>query len=193
MLRLDNDQPDLWDSILPEHMRKFSDELTFVDEQLQDERFMQPFIQRFSTKISRPTVPIATYLRLMYLKSRYQMGYELLVKEVNDSIQWRRFCKIPFTEKVPDSTTLIKLTQKYGPEVIKELNATLLQKLKERKVIRGKKLRMDTTVVESDIHYPTDASLLSDGVKAITRIVTKIKKAGIATRTKQNLLTGLLK
>jgi len=184
MLRLDNDQPDLWDSILPEHMRKFSDELTFVDEQLQDERFMQPFIQRFSTKIGRPTVPIATYLRLMYLKSRYQMGYELLVKEVNDSIQWRRFCKIPFTEKVPDSTTLIKLTQKYGPEVIKELNATLLQKLKERKVIRGKKLRMDTTVVESDIHYPTDASLLSDGVKAITRIVTKIKKAGIATRTK---------
>ena len=43
---------------------------------------------------------------------------------------------------------------------------------------------MDTTVVESDIHYPTDASLLSDGVKAITRIVAKIKKAGIATRTK---------
>lgn len=129
------------------------------------------FIERFYTKIGRPTVPVETYLRLMYLKFRYQLGYEVLVEEVKDSIQWRRFCRISLGNKVPHSTALIKLTKRYGPEIIDNLSATLIAKARDQKVIRGRKLRIDTTAVEADIHYPTDASLLSDGVKVITRTV----------------------
>jgi IS5 family transposase len=120
----------------------------------------------------------------MYLKFRYQLGYETLVAEVNDSISWRRFCRFSIDEKMPHPTTLIKSTKKYGPEITDELNQLLLEKAKEEKRLRGKKMRVDTTVTEANIHYPTDAGLLQDGIKIITQTVTKIKETGAAVRTK---------
>ena len=179
MLRLDNDsqeQPSLWESVLPPELFQMNEELTQVDRLLSDERFLTPFQQKFGTGMGRPTTAVATYLRMMYLKYRYQLGYEVLVKEVKDSFAWRRFCHLSLDESVPDDTTLIKLTHKYGEETVKTLNETLVLKLKESKVVRGKKLRIDTTVVEADIHYPTDTGLLNDGIRVITRTVTRLKK-----------------
>jgi IS5 family transposase len=180
MLRLDNnsqEQPSFWESVLPLELFQMNEELTEVDKLLNDDRFFAPFRERFGTTMGRPTTAIATYLRLMYLKYRYQLGYEVLVKEVKDSFAWRRFCHLSLDERVPDSTTLIKLTHKYGEETVKALNAALVLKLKEAKVVRGRKLRLDTTVVESDIHYPTDTGLLNDGIRVVSRIVGKLKKA----------------
>ena len=151
-----------------------------MDELLDDDRLFAPFRERFGTRIGRPTTAVTTYLRMMYLKRRYQLGYEVLVKEVKDSIMWRRFCHLSLSDCVPDSTTLIKLTHKYGEDTVRALNEALVLKLKEGKVVRGKKLRIDTTVVESDIHYPTDIGLLSDGIRVITRTILKIKKVGLA-------------
>jgi IS5 family transposase len=187
MLRLDNnsqEQPSLWETVLPPELFQMNEELTQVDKLLKDERFLAPFQQRFGTGIGRPTTAVATYLRMMYLKYRYQLGYEILVKEVKDSFAWRRFCHLALDERVPDSTTLIKLTHKYGEETVKTLNEALVLKLKESKVVRGKKLRIDTTVVESDIHYPTDTGLLNDGIRVVTRVVTRLKKLvpGIGSR-----------
>jgi IS5 family transposase len=161
-----------------------NEELTKVDKLLDDDCFFAPFRQRFGTTMGRPTTAVATYLRMMYLKQRYQLGYEVLVKEVSDSLAWRRFCHLDLGDRVPDSTTLIKLTHKYGADTVHSLNDALVLKLKEGKVIRGKKLRIDTTVVESDIHHPTDTGLLNDGVRVITRLVSKLKKAvpGIGRR-----------
>jgi transposase, IS5 family len=179
MLRIDNEnqkQPSLWESVLPPEFFQMNEELTLIDKLLDDERFLVPFREKFGIKIGRPTTAVATYLRMMYLKYRYQMGYEVLVKEVSDSFAWRRFCHLSLEEKVPESSTLIKLTHKYGEETVKALNETLVLKLKEGKVIRGKKLRIDTTVVESDIHYPTDTGLLNDGIKVVTRVVERLKK-----------------
>jgi len=178
MLRLDNDskeQPSLWESVLPPELFQMNEELTKVDKLLDDERFLAPFQRKFSTGMGRPTTAVATYLRMMYLKYRYQLGYEVLVKEVKDSFSWRHFCHLSLDESVPESTTLIKLTHKYGEETIKALNEALVLKLKQSKVVRGKKLRIDTTVVESDIHYPTDTGLLNDGIRVITRVVTRLK------------------
>jgi IS5 family transposase len=155
-----------------------SEELSQVDKLLDDERFFAAFRKRFYTRMGRPTIPIATYVRMMYLKHRYEIGYETLVKEVKDSFTWRCFCHLSLEDRVPDDTTLIKLTHKYGEDTLRSLNDTLVLKLKERKIIRGRKLRMDTTVVESDIHYPTDMGLLADGVRVITRTVVKLKKVG---------------
>ena len=115
---------------------------------------------------------------MMYLKRRYELGYETLVKEVKDSFTWRCFCHLSLEDRVPDDTTLIKLTHKYGEDTLRALNDALVLKLKEEKVIRGRKLRMDTMVAESDIHYPTDTGLLADGVRVITRTVVKLKKLG---------------
>lgn len=143
---------------------------------MDDERFLQPFLERFHTKKGRPTVPVETYLRLMYLKFRYELGYETLVREVSDSLHWRRFCRIHLDQKVPDATTLIKARKRFGEETIHQLNQVLVQKLKEEKILKHRKLRTDTTVMEADIHHPTDAGLLQDGGKAITRIVRKIQQ-----------------
>jgi IS5 family transposase len=176
MLRLDNEQPSLWESVLPPELFEMSEELTKVDRILDDERFFTPFRQRFYTRVGRPTTPVATYVRLMYLKRRYKLGYESLVKEVSDSFTWRRFCHLSLEDRVPDDTTLIKLTKKYGEGALRDLNDALVLKLKEERVLRGRKFRTDTTVVEANIHYPTDTGLLADGVRVITRTVVKLKK-----------------
>ena len=101
MLQLKPETPDLWDSILPVELRTLPEELARVDILLQDERLMEPFVRRFNQTQGRPSLPISTYLRLMYLKFRYKLGYETLVEEVSDSIAWRRFCGIGYQQRVP--------------------------------------------------------------------------------------------
>ncbi len=177
MLRLDNDRPSLWESVLPPGLFEMSEELAKIDKILSDERFFAPFVEKFHTRVGRPTTPVATYLRMMWLKRRYRLSYETLVKEVSDSFMWRRFCHLSLEDRVPDDKTLIKLTTKYGKETLEELNDALVLKLKEAKVIRGRKFRTDTTVTEANIHYPTDSGLLADGIRVITRTVAKLRKA----------------
>ena len=90
MLRLRDGQSTLWEELLPAEAGLLSDELATIDTLLDDQRFLQPFVQRFACPIGRPTIPMETYLRLMYLKHRYGLGYETLVKEVADSLSWPR-------------------------------------------------------------------------------------------------------
>src|SRR5437870_9600342 len=75
---------------------------------------MAPFRSRLTATTGRPTIPVETYLRLMYLKHRYGLGYETLCKEVADSFTWRRFCRIALAGRVPDPSTLMKLTKRLG-------------------------------------------------------------------------------
>jgi len=117
------------------------------------------------------------------LKHRYQLGYESLCKEVGDSISWRRFCRIPLDRPVPHPTTLSKLVGRAGPGVIEQLNAALLGKLAADKLLRARKLRIDTTVVEADIDYPTDADLLQQAVRTLGGLVRRLKARGAARRT----------
>jgi IS5 family transposase len=183
MLRLTQPRLSLWDAVLPPDLIELPEELKKVDELLGDEAFMAPFRRTFRSRIGRPTIPMDTFLRMMYLKFRYEMGYETLVREVADSIKWRRFCRIPLDGELPHSTTLIKLRKRVGSEVVEQLNRALVGRAVEQKVIRGRKLQVDTTVVPSDIHYPTDARLLADGVRVITRCVRKVQQAGLSVRT----------
>jgi transposase, IS5 family len=132
----------------------------------------------------RPSVPVDTLLRLLDLKHRYGLGYESLCREVSDSIGWRRFCRIGLEGQVPHPTTLVKLVRRAGPEVITQLNTALLEKLAKDRLLRGRKLRVDTTVVEADIDYPTDADLLEQAVRKVGGLVRRIKAQGAATRTR---------
>ncbi|HLG72336.1 MAG TPA: ISNCY family transposase [Chloroflexota bacterium] len=170
-------QPDFWDELLPAEVRRLSAELTAVDELLDDERFLAPFVPRFPSKRGRQTIPMETYLRLMYLKVRYGLGYESVVAEVTDSVSWRLFCRISLSERVPDASTLIKLTNGPCRGLAEEVHTALVQKLAEKEVLKGRKLRVDTTVVEADIHYPTDADLLADGIRVVTRTTRQLQAA----------------
>jgi IS5 family transposase len=89
MLRIDNSSqhnPSLWETVLPPELFQMNEELAQIDKLLYDERFFAPFRDKFGTTIGRPTTAVSTYLRMMYLKHRYQLGYEVLVKEVSDSL-----------------------------------------------------------------------------------------------------------
>lgn len=184
MLRLIQPQESLWDQLLPPQARTLNDELATVDALLADERFFEPYRRLFHTRIGRPTVPVETYLRLMYLKHRYKLGYETLVREVTDSLHWRRFCHIALDGEVPHPTTLSKLTRKYGPAIVAEINRILVRQARARKTLRGRKLRMDTTVIQAPIEHPTDIGLLADGVRVVTRLVKRVQTAGAAVRTR---------
>jgi IS5 family transposase len=173
----------LRDQVLPPQARTLSPELTAVDECLADDRFFAPYRERFQTLIGRPTVPVETYLRLMYLKHRYRLGYEMLIREVTDSLHWRRFCHLTLEAPVPHPTTFSKLTRKYGPDVVHELNRLLVQHAREWKLVRCRELRIDTTVVQAPIEYPSDIGLLADSARVVTRMVRRLQAAGVAVRT----------
>jgi len=180
MLRLKREQPDFWEYLLPPEALRIGAQLEAIDQLLDDDAFLEPFRRRFPSTRGRRTIPMETYLRLMYLKRRYQLGYESLVTEVNDSVSWRRFCRIGLSGRVPDASTLIKLTNGPCKGLDEEVHAALVAQLERKRVLRGRRLRVDTTVVEADIHYPTDADLLADGVRVVTRTVQRVQQAGLA-------------
>jgi transposase, IS5 family len=159
-------------------------ELARVDALLDDPGFFAPFAAHFDARIGRPSIPMETYLRLMFLKFRYRLGYESLCREVADSISWQRFCRIPLGSRVPHPTTLVKITSRCGDEAIVGLNEALLVKAAAAKLLRTDKVRADTTVVCADVGYPTDSGLLAQAVGTICRTVAQIKAAGAATRTR---------
>jgi transposase, IS5 family len=120
---------------------------------------------------------------MMFLKFRYRLGYELLCREVADSIGWQRFCRIPLGGQVPHATTLVKLTRRVGPALVDQLNQALLAKAADQKVLRTHKVRADTTVVAANVGYPTDAGLLARAVATLARTVERVHAAGGARRT----------
>jgi IS5 family transposase len=183
VLRTVNEQATLWDAILPSELLVLPVELARVDALLDDPVFFAPFAAYFDARIGRPSIPMETYLRLMFLKFRYRLGYEVLCREVADSISWQRFCRIPFGTRVPHPTTLMKITTRCGDAAVAALNEALLVKAAAGKLLRTDKVRADTTVVEADVGYPTDSGLLAKAVGSIARTVARIKDAGGATRT----------
>jgi IS5 family transposase len=133
--------------------------------------------------MGRPSVPLDTYLRMMFLKFRYRLGYQLLCRELQDSISWQRFCRIPLGGDVPHPTTLVKLTRRLGEQTVTALNQALLATAAEHKVLRTHKVRVDTTVVGANVCYPTDAGLLARAVGKLQRTITRIQAAGAAAHT----------
>jgi IS5 family transposase len=133
--------------------------------------------------LGRPSVPIETYLRLMFLKYRYRLGFEPLCREVADSISWQRFCRIPLGTATPHPTTLMKITTRSGTSVVDALNEALLAKAVDAKVLKTNKVRADTTVVPANVAYPTDSGLLARGVAKMAKGIKKLQGAGLATRT----------
>ena len=184
MLRTVADQPSLWEAILPDELRRLPAELARIDVLLDDPVFFAPFVPFFDPRMGRPSTPMETYLRLMFLKFRYRLGYESLCREVSDSITWRQFCRIGIDQPVPHPTTLMKLTTRCGSTAVDGLNEALLAKAVEAKVVRTSKIRVDTTVVPANVAYPTDSGLLAKAINRIAQTGRRIHAAGGAVRTK---------
>ena len=122
----------------------------------------------------RRGTPAEVVLRLMILKHVRDWSFEALEREVRANLVYRRFTRIG-GEKVPDEKTLARVMRALGPEVVEEINRRLVQMAQQQRVVKGRKMRLDTTVVETNIHYPTDSSLLGDGARVLTRTMKKIE------------------
>ena len=183
MFRTIGDQPSLWESLLPEEVLRLPAELARVDTLLDDPAFFAPFAVHFHPLLGRPSTPMECYLRLMFLKFRYRLGYESLCAEVSDSITWRRFCRIPIDGKVPHPTTLMKLTSRCGESAVAGLNEALWAKAAGQKLLRTARVRADTTVISANVAYPTDSGLLAKAVGKLVRTVRRVQAAGGATGT----------
>jgi IS5 family transposase len=184
VFRTIGDQCSLWESLLPEEVLRLPGELARVDALLDDPAFFAPFVPHFDPLIGRLSTPVECYLRLMFLKFRYRLGYESLCQEVADSISWRRFCRIPLDGRVPHPTTLMKLTSRCGEDAVAGLNEALWAKAAGAKLLRTARVRADTTVISANVAYPTDSGLLAKAVVKLVRAVRRVQAAGGATATK---------
>jgi IS5 family transposase len=140
----------------------------------------------------RMQTPAEVALRLLLLKHVRNWGYDTLEREVRANLVYRAFTRIG-DEKVPDAKTLARIGQALGPEVIRELHQRLVELARERGVVKGRRMRVDTTVVETNIHYPTDSSLLGDGARVLTRTMKKIEARAGGLRRKIRDRMGTVK
>jgi transposase, IS5 family len=191
----------LWDESLPVEVKELPADLAELDRVLSDPELMMVVLERWRQEVvvtgravltgGRPTIAMETYIRLMVLKARYRWGYRTLMAEVSDSIHLRRFCRIALSERVPDDSTVRKLTRRVGAEMVNELTRSLIEASVREKRFRPRAVRIDSTVIEADVRYPTDADLACDGVKVLAREGRKLaalvreKKTRVRDRSRQ--------
>jgi IS5 family transposase len=128
----------------------------------------------------RKGTPAEVVLRLLLLKHIRNWSYAVLEREVRANLVYRQFTRVG-AAKVPDAKTLGKLGIALGPEIIAKIHQRVVAIAQEKKIVAGRRMRVDTTVVETNIHYPTDSTLLGDGVRVLTRTMKAIARlAGAA-------------
>jgi IS5 family transposase len=131
----------------------------------------------------RRGAPADVVLRLLVLKHIRNWSYEVLEREVRANLVYRDFTHVGGA-KTPDAKTMGRWGVALGPEVLKQVHEGVVRIARDKGVIAGRRMRVDTTVVETDIHHPTDSTLLGDGVRVLTRIMRKITNIAGAAGTK---------
>lgn len=173
MLRLSDGQVEsLWDEVLPGEVRQLPADLAALDVLLRDLALLVPVASHWSGKAvsrGRPTISMEVYVRLMVVKQRTGWGYETLMCEVSDSLHLRRFCLIALGERVPHESTVRKLTRRLGDAVVDELTRCVIAKAQRETRFQARAVRIDSTVVEGDVRYPSDAALSLDGARTLAR------------------------
>jgi transposase, IS5 family len=170
-------------SDLREDWMKHADEV-LADEEI-EKIVYEALAQRHpnSRRRGRRGTPADVVLRLLTLKHIRNWSYEELEREVRANLVYRDFTRIG-SSKVPDAKTMARWSAVLGPQVVKAIHERMVKIAQAKGVITGRRMRVDTTVVETDIHYPTDSTLLGDGVRVLTRTMKKITKIAGAVGTK---------
>jgi IS5 family transposase len=182
MTRRKQAQQTLWEGVVAEDVRSLWEPwMVEADQLLNDEELIDRVYEaqgkrhEQSQTRGRSQTPAEMVLRLLLLKHVRNWSYDTLEREVRLSLAYRDFARIGLG-KVPDAKTLARIGQALGGEVIAELHRRLVEIAQEKDIVKGRKMRVDTTVVETNIHYPTDSSLLGDGARVLTRTMKKIEK-----------------
>jgi IS5 family transposase len=177
MLRDRYDPMNLFD-LIPDLGMELDPVLMQLDQLLDDDVLFQALkadlAKRFPRTLidGRPSTPIEVILRLLIVKHLYHWSYEHTQQWLADSLVLRQFCRV-YAERSPDDTTLRSWANLIQPKTLHHLLDHVVDLARQRKVTRGRKLRIDGTVVETNIHHPTDSTLLYDGIRLLSRTLKR--------------------
>jgi IS5 family transposase len=172
----------LFEVLLPDGHKLWPDWLRKIDTLLEDEAVIETVARGLesrwpqSRRRGRPGTPAEVVLRMLILKHLFDWSYDDLEHEVRANLVYRAFTRIDAGD-VPDAKTILKIARALGPDVIEQLHRQVVEVAKRAGVTHGRRFRIDTTVVETNVHYPTDSSLLQDGVRVLTRTMQRASAA----------------
>lgn len=170
----------VWEVVLPDADKLWPAALRRIDQLIDDEALVEGIAEALerrwaqSYRRGRPGTPAEVVLRMLVLKHLYRWSYAELEQEVRANLVYRAFARIS-CDAVPNAKTILKIALALGPEVIQTLHRRVVDLAVQAGVVTGRRLRVDTTVIETNVHYPTDSSLLTDGVRVVTRTLKKIE------------------
>jgi IS5 family transposase len=168
----------LFEVLLPDGHKLWPDWLRKIDTLLEDDAVIDVVARALearwpqSRRRGRPGTPAEVVIRMLILKHLFDWSYDDLEREVRANLVYRMFTRIDAGD-VPDAKTILKIARALGPEVIEQLHRQVVEVAKRAGVTHGRRFRIDTTVVETNVHYPTDSSLLQDGVRVLTRTMQR--------------------
>jgi IS5 family transposase len=122
----------------------------------------------------RSSTPVEVILRQLVVKHLYRWSDEETERFVADRLVLRQFCRV-YPQRVPDDTTLLRWANLLAPEPLGRLNDRVVALARSLQVTRGRKPRVDSAVVETAIHHPTDSRRLGDGVRVLGRLLRRAK------------------
>ena len=182
MVRRRQRERSLFEVLLPDGHKLWPDWLRKIDTLLEDEAVIEVVAKGLearwphSRRRGRPGTPAEIVIRMLILKHLFDWSYDELEREVRANLVYRAFTRIDAGE-VPDAKTILKIARALGPEVIEQLHHRVVDVAKRAGVTHGRRFRIDTTVVETNVHYPTDSTLLQDGVRVLTRAMQRASAA----------------
>ncbi len=172
----------LFEVLLPDGHKLWPDWLRKIDTVLEDDDVIDVVTHALdarwpqSRRRGRPGTPAEVVMRMLILKHLFDWSYDDLEREVRANLVYRMFTRIDAGD-VPDAKTILKIARALGPEVIEHLHRQVIEVAKRAGVTHGRRFRVDTTVVETNVHYPTDSTLLRDGVRVLTRTMQRASRA----------------
>lgn len=180
MVRRRQRERSVWEVVLPDADKLWPAALRRIDHLIDDEALVEVIAGALerrwaqSRRRGRPGTPAEVVLRMLVLKHLYRWSYAEMEQEVRANLVYRAFARIS-CDAVPDAKTILKIAQALGPAVIQQLHHRVVALAIEAGVTKGRRMRVDTTVVETNIHYPTDSAQLADGVRVVTRTLKRIE------------------
>jgi IS5 family transposase len=182
MIEMRRAQLSFGDGLIVEEVSDLREDwMAHADEVLADEELVRTVYEALSKRHpksrsrGRRAAPAEMVLRLLILKHVRNWSYEVLEREVRANLVYRDFTRVG-AAKTPDAKTMGRWGTALGPQTIEKVHARLVKIALDKGIVKGRRLRVDTTVVETNVHYPTDSSLLGDGVRVLIRTMKKITK-----------------
>ena len=179
MLRTRYDPMNLFE-LVPALGSELDPELTLLDRLLDDDHLFQmlraDLVRRYphTATRGRHSTPVEVIVRMLVVKRLYRWSYAEAEHFVGDSLVLRQFCRL-YLQPAPDDTTLIRWARLIGPHTLAQVNERVVELARGLRITRGRKLRVDSAVVETTIHHPTDSGLLGAGVRVLGRLLRRAK------------------